>query len=66
MRVVKNLSLSYFPKKLIEHFDSAFSKDEEVQWPGKRNGEVQVNFYIGMPLLLSIFFDVKCYQLLVS
>ncbi len=42
VRVVKNLSLPYFRKKLIEHFNIAFSKSE-VQWPGKRNGEVQVN-----------------------
>jgi hypothetical protein len=43
VRVVKNLSLlSYFQKKLIEHFDIAFTKNE-VRWPGKRNGEVQAN-----------------------
>ena len=42
VRVVKNLSLPYFRKKLIEHFDIAYSKNE-VRWPGKRNREVQVN-----------------------
>lgn len=36
VRVVKNLSLSYFRSKLVQHFDIAFSKSE-VQWPGTRN-----------------------------
>jgi hypothetical protein len=35
VRVLKNLSLSYFQKKLIEYFDIALTKNE-VQWPGKR------------------------------
>jgi DDE superfamily endonuclease len=40
VRVVKDLSLSYFRAKLVQHFDIAFHKNEIV-WPGKRN---RINF----------------------
>ena len=36
VRVVKDLSLSYFRHKLIQHFDIAFQRNEIV-WPGRRN-----------------------------
>jgi hypothetical protein len=40
-RVVKNLSLPYFRSKLIQHFDIAFKRNE-IQWPGRRNQQRQV------------------------
>jgi hypothetical protein len=36
VRVVKNLSLSYFRSNLVHHFDIAFTKNE-VRWPGTQN-----------------------------
>ena len=37
VQIVKDLSLPYFRAKLIEHFDIAFQKNNEIIWPGKRN-----------------------------
>ena len=39
-RVVKDLSLSYFRNKLVQHFDIAFKRNE-VQWPGTQNRQQQ-------------------------
>ena len=39
VRVVKDLSLSFFRAKLVQHFDIAFQKNEIV-WPGKRNSRL--------------------------
>ena len=40
VRVVKDLSLSYFRHKLVQHFDIAFQRNEII-WPGKRNRRKQ-------------------------
>jgi hypothetical protein len=42
VRVVKDLSLDFFRSKLIRHYDIAFQRNE-IQWPGKRNRQRQVN-----------------------
>lgn len=69
VRVVKDLSLSYFRHKLVQHFDIAFLRNEII-WPGRRNRQKEqselysykTNYYYYYFIFVVIHCHAAAYQ----